>query len=138
MVHCLIARISSHVTFLFTRENIALSYFSKIKRLKNKGNYNNSVLNAFPPFLCSLYCYLHITCSTLFPRPMSLVHHQPVICPGNGEVHGDLQGLLAVYHLAHLPDGEGVVDVHGLPLIIKQEGRLLLVIIFWEAPGQLF
>ena len=69
---------------------------------------------------------------------MGLVHHQPVIRPGNSEVHGDLQGLLAVYHLAHLPDGEGVVDVHGLPLVVKQEGRLLLVIIFGEAPGQFF
>ena len=70
---------------------------------------------------------------------MLLIHREPVVHPGHGEVHRDLQRLVLVRHLAHLPDGEGEVQVHVGGLVIREkEGRLFLVIVSRHAPGKLF
>ena len=70
---------------------------------------------------------------------MLLIHRESVIHPGHGEVHRDLQGLVLVCHLAHLPDREGEVEVHVGCLVIRvEEGWLLLVVVSRYAPGKLF
>ena len=67
------------------------------------------------------------TCSGLAPGLVLLLHLQPVVVPGHGEVHRDLQRLLAVGHLAHLPHREDEVEVHlGALVIIEQNGRPLI------------
>ena len=63
------------------------------------------------------------TCRGLAPGLVLLLHLQPVVVPGNGEVHRDLQRLLAVGDLTHLPDWEDEVKVHlGSLVIIEQNG----------------
>ena len=72
------------------------------------------------------------TCSGLAPGLVLLLHLQPVVVPGHGEVHRDLQRLLAVGHLAHLPHREDEVEVHlGFLVIFKQDWWLLLVVGNW-------
>ena len=58
------------------------------------------------------------TCCAFLPSPVLLIHREPVIHPRHGEVHRDLQGLVLVRHLAHLPDREGKVEVHVGCLVI--------------------
>ena len=78
-----------------------------------------------------------LTCSALAPGLVLLLYRESLVRPGDGEVHRDLQRLLAVRHLADLPHGEGEVEVHrGALVVIEQYGRLLLVVGGWEAPGQ--
>ena len=77
------------------------------------------------------------TCSALAPGLVLLLHRESLVRPGHGEVHRDLQRLLAVRHLAHLPHGEGEVKVHlGALVVIEQYWWFLLIVGNWEAPGQ--
>ena len=72
------------------------------------------------------------TCSALAPGLVLLLHRESLVCRGHGEVHRDLQRLLAVRHLADLPDGEGEVKVHlGALVVIEQYRRLLFVVGNW-------
>ena len=66
----------------------------------------------------------------------------PLVRPGHGEVHGDLQRLVLVRDLADLAHREGEVEVHVLVLVLalvrrEQEGRLLLVVAGGQTPRQL-
>ena len=66
----------------------------------------------------------------------------PLVGPGHGEVHGDLQRLVLVRDLADLAHREGEVEVHVLVLVLalvrrEQEGRLLLVVAGGQTPRQL-
>ena len=77
------------------------------------------------------------TCGALAPGLVLLLYGESVVRPGHGEVHRDLQRLLAVRHLADLPHGEGEVKVHlGALVVIEQYWWLLLIVGNWEAPGQ--
>ena len=72
------------------------------------------------------------TCGALAPGLVLLLHRESFVRPGDSEVHRDLQRLLAVRHLAHLPHGEGEVKVHLGPLVvIEQYWRLFLVVGYW-------
>ena len=72
------------------------------------------------------------TCGALAPGLVLLLHRESVVRPGDREVHRDLQRLLAVRHLADLPDGEGEVEVHlGAVLVIEQYWWLLLIVGNW-------
>ena len=72
------------------------------------------------------------TCSALTPGLVLLLHGESVVSPGDGEVHRDLESLLAVRHLAHLPDGEGEMKIHlGALVVIEQDWWLLLIIGHW-------
>ena len=72
------------------------------------------------------------TCGALAPGLVLLLHRESVVPPGDREVHRDLQRLLAVRHLADLPDGEGEVKVHlGAVLVIEQYWWLLLIVGNW-------
>ena len=69
---------------------------------------------------------------------MLLLDGESVIHPGHGKVHRDLEGLVLIRHLTHLPHREGEVQVHVGRLVVReQEGRLLLVIVAGYAPGEL-
>ena len=73
---------------------------------------------------------------------MWCVGSPPLVGPGHGEVHGDLQRLVLVRDLADLAHREGEVEVHVLVLVLalvrrEQEGRLLLVVAGGQTPRQL-
>jgi len=79
------------------------------------------------------------TCQACAPHWTLLIYNESVLRPRNCEVHRDLQSLIGVDDLTHFPDGEGVVDVHPVQLLLilqEEERRFFSLVVLWQTPGR--